>query len=207
MFNLRRALVAVAVTVVAATVVIIVCVAPHQRGARAAPGTRLFTGDYTTGDFSQWLYVQNKDYNSDAAGYTNWGYPASIVTDPGRGYVARYEIRSGDLLGPTERSEVAGDEATTGGTEGQIRWYRFSTKFDATFPQNHASLGWGLTNQWHGHGGLTIPSIEWDVHQLNGNWSLVIVKQSSPGAILKIFSIFDVPLGTEWHDVTMQISW
>ena len=52
MFNLRRALVAVAVTVVAATVVTIVWVAPHQGGARAAPGTRLFTGDYSTGNFS-----------------------------------------------------------------------------------------------------------------------------------------------------------
>ena len=41
----------------------------------------------------------------------------------------------------------------TGGTEGQTFWYRFQTKFDATFPQNHASLGWGTTNQWHGSGG------------------------------------------------------
>ena len=90
--------------------------------------------------------MQNKDYNGDAAGYTNWGYPASIITEPGRGSVARYELRSGDLVGPTERSEVEGDEAS-GGAEGQIRWYRFSTKFDATFPQNHASLGFGLTNR------------------------------------------------------------
>jgi hypothetical protein len=201
-FNLRPALVAVAVTVVAATVVINVWVAPL-----AAPTTRLFTGDYATGDFSQWLYVQNKDYSGDSAGYRNWGYPASIVTDSGRGYVARYELRSGDLVGPTERSEVAGEEATTGGAEGQIRWYRFSTKFDATFPQNHASLGWGVTNQWHGHGGNSPPPIEWVVNQLNGNWSLLIAKQSSPGAYLEVFSIFDVPLGTEWHDVTMQISW
>jgi hypothetical protein len=145
-FNLRLALVAAAVTVVAATVVMIVwfvdscCawVAPL-----AAPTPLLFTGDYATGDFSQWLYVQNKDYNGDSAGYRNWGYPASIVTDSGRGYSARYELRSDDFVGPIERSEVAGGSATTGGTEGQIRWYRFSTKFDATFPQNHASLGWG----------------------------------------------------------------
>ena len=64
-----------------------------------------------------------------------------------------------------------------------------------------------MTNQWHGHGSNTYPPIEWDVNHLNGNWSLMINKQSSPGAYLEIFSIFDVPLGTEWHDVTMQISW
>ena len=209
MFKLRPALVAAAVTVVAVTVVIVVWVAPLRIRSHAAPGTLLFTGDYATGDFSQWLYMENKDYNGEAAGYRNWGYPASIVHDSDRGYVARYEIRQGDTYGGagTERSEVAGDEATTGGTEGQIRWYRFSTKFDATFPQNHASLGWGVTNQWHGHGDLTFPSVEWDVNRLNGNWSLMINKQSSPGAYLAIFSIFDVPLGTEWHDVTMQISW
>jgi hypothetical protein len=201
-FNLRPALVAVAVTVVAATVVINVWVAPL-----AAPTTRLFTGDYATGDFSQWLYVQNKDYNGDSAGYRNWGYPASIVTDSGRGYVARYELRSGDLVGPTERSEVAGDEANTGGTEGQIRWYQFSTKFDATFPQNHASLGWGVTNQWKGSSSPASPPIAWTVNGQNGNWSLMINKQSSPNAFLEAFSIFDVPLGTEWHDVKMQISW
>jgi Polysaccharide lyase len=204
--NLRRVLVAVAVTVVAATVGTIMWVAPHQRGARAAPGTRLFTGDYSTGNFSQWRYVQNHDYNGDAAGYTNWGYPASIITEPGRGYVARYELRSGDLMGPTERSEVEGDDAS-GGAEGQIRWYRFSTKFDATFPQNHASLGFGLTNQWHGRGRGTPPPILWVVNALDGNWSLRIAKQSSPNVYLEQFSIFDVPLGTEWHDVTMQISW
>ena len=201
MFNLRPALVAVAVTVVTATVVIIVWVAPP------AATTRLFTGDYATGDFSQWLYVQNKDYNGPSADYRNWGYPASIVTDSGRGYVARYELRSGDLVGDTQRSEVEGDVANTGGAEGQIRWYRFSTKFDATFPQDHANLGWGLTNQWHGGGSNSAPPIAWYVDRLNGNWSLAINKQSSPGAYLEVFSIFDVPLGTEWHDVTMQISW
>jgi hypothetical protein len=201
-FNLRPALVALAVTVVAATVVSNVWGIPL-----AAPTTRLFTGDYATGDFSQWLYVQNKDYNGDSAGYRNWGYPASIVTDSGRGHVARYELRSGDLVGDTERSEVEGEEATTGGAEGQIRWYQFSTKFDATFPQNHASLGWGVTNQWHSHGSNFSPPIEWVVNQLNGHWSLMIDKQSSPGAYLEVFSIFDVPLGTAWHDVKMQISW
>ncbi len=63
MFNLRPALVALAVTVVAATVVSNVWGIPL-----AAPTTRLFTGDYATGDFSQWLYVQYKDYNGDSAG-------------------------------------------------------------------------------------------------------------------------------------------
>ena len=64
-------------------------------------------------------------------------------------------------FGGGERSEVmAGKD--TGATEGQIRWYQFSTKFDPTFPQNHADLGWGFTNQFWGAKGAG-PPVGWSV--------------------------------------------
>ena len=142
MFRLRPALALIAV---AAAVVLTVSVTPLA--AAAAP---LFTGDYATGDFSQWRYVQNRAYNGSGKDYVP-SYPATIVQDMAKGNVARFEVRAGDAppFGGVERSEVQADAATTGGAEGQDRWYRFSTKFDPTFPQNHADLGWAVTNQWH----------------------------------------------------------
>ena len=171
--------------------------------ADADPG-RVFTGDYSTGDFSQWPDVQNATYNGSGQGYepTN---TASIVQDP-RGSVARYELDGGDTDGGVQRTEVSADEST-GGTEGQTLWYQFSTKFDPAFPQNHRDLGWGLTNQWHADVDTGSPPIGWYVDQRNGFWSLTVQKQSSPGVYLQTFSIFELPLGTDWHDVKMQIRW
>ena len=200
MLPLRPALASVAVT---AAVVISASVTPI-----AAAATTLFTGDYVTGDFSQWPNVQTKSYNSSGRDYVPT-YPAAIVQDPAKGNVARFEVRAGDVpsFGGGERSEVGADEATTGGTEGQTRWYQFSTKFDSTFPQNHADLGWGLTNQWHPDS-IGSPPVSWGVGIKNGYWSLTIAKQSSPGTYLGTYSIFDTPLATgQWHDVMMQVHW
>ena len=174
----------------------------------AAAAAPLFTGDYATGDFSQWRYVQNRAYNGSGKDYVP-SYPATIVQDMAKGNVARFEVRAGDApsLGGVDRSEVQADAATTGGTEGQVRWYRFSTKFDPTFPQNHADLGWAVTNQWHPDGPGS-PPVSWSPAMKNGYWSLTINKQSSPGVYLEDFSIFDTPVAVgQWHDVTMQIRW
>jgi len=202
MFRLRPAFVLVATTVVATTVVLAVSVAPR---AAAEPA---FTGDYATGDFSQWHVVQTKNYNDLGKDYVP-DYSASIVHDTVKGDVARFEVRPGDVppFGGGERSEVEGRPGT-GGDDGQTRWYRFSTKFDSSFPLNHADLGWGVTNQWHALNADVSPPVSWTVDQRNGFWSLTIDKQSVPGVYLDAFSIFDTPLDVgQWHDVMMQINW
>jgi hypothetical protein len=171
----------------------------------AAPAS--FIGDYSTGDFSQWPAVQNKGYNSYGKNYVPT-YSASIVKDVTHGNAARFEVRSGDVseFGGGERSQVGSNESDTGGTEGQTRWYQFSTKFDPTFPQNHADLGWGVTNGWHPDSSTGSSPFNWGVGMKNGYWSLTIAKQSSPGVYLQTFSIFDTPLNVgQWHDVKMQV--
>ncbi len=201
MFRLPRALASVAVTAVAAAVVITVPVTP---GAEAE--AMLFVGDYSTGDFSQWPDVQNRGYNGDGVHYVPT-YSATVVDDPAKGKAARFEVRAGDVpsFGGGERSQV-GASNLTGGTEGQTRWYEFSTKFDPTFPQNHADLGWGVTNGWHPDSASGSSPFQWGVGTKNGYWSLIINKQSSPGAYLQTFSIFDTPLNVgQWHDVKMQV--
>lgn len=172
------------------------------------PAARMFNGDYSTGNFSQWQTVQTRYYNSSAANYQP-AYPATVVSDPQKGYAGRFEVRSGDVpnFGGGERAEVQSDASQTGGTEGQTRWYQFSTKFDPTFPQNHRDLGWGLTNQWHSDASTGSPTVSWVTSARNGYWSLLIQRQSSPGVYVDSTSIFDVPLGTNWHDVKMQINW
>lgn len=172
------------------------------------PAARLFNGDYSTGNFAQWQTVQTKYYNSSGANYQP-AYPATIVSDAQKGNVARFEVRSGDVpsFGGGERSEVQSAGSQTGGGEGQIRWYQFSTRFDPSFPQNHRDLGWGVTNQWHANASTGSPPVAWVVNARNGYWSLFIQRQSSPGAYLNTFPIFDVPLGTDWRDVKMQVNW
>ena len=202
MFRLRPAIASVTGTVVAATVVLAVSMAPP---AAAQP---LFTGDYATGNFSQWPVLQATNYNDSGKDYVP-SYSARIVQDPVKGNVARFEVRPGDVppFGGGERSEVEGGPET-GGADGQTRWYQFSTKFDPSFPLNHADLGWGVTNQFHARNAGGSPPVSWTVDGKNGYWSLTIEKQSAPGAYLQTIPIFDTPLNVgQWHDVTMQINW
>jgi Polysaccharide lyase len=218
MFRLRPALASVVVTAIAAAVAITVALLlpPTLREAPAiptppAPPGPLFIGDYSTGDFSQWPFMATRFYGSPSellpgSGYIP-AYPATIVDDPVKGKAARFEVRSGDLVGKTESSQVTGTAADTGGTEGEIRWYAFSTMFDPTFPMDHADLGWGLTNQWHeGSNQDGSPPFGFYLDQLDGYWSLVIQKQSRPTKFVSVFSIWDTPLdrGT-WHDIKLQV--
>jgi hypothetical protein len=169
---------------------------------------RSFVGDYSTGDFSQWLSVQNRGYNDDGAHYVPT-YSATVVDDPAKGKAARFEVRSGDVpdFGGGERSQVGSNESQTGGTEGQTLWYQLSTMFDPTFPQDHADLGWGVTNGWHPDSSQGSSPFQWGVTAKNGYWSLVVNDQPTPGVYLPTSgSIFDTPLNVgQWHDVKMQV--
>lgn len=187
----------------------LVIAAPLLVGNRAAADTRECIGDYSTGDFQQWALVHNSAYYGPGEEFVPT-YAASIVTDRHRGYAARYEVRAGDVLdsahGGGERSEVmAGPEAR--GAEGEVKWYRFATKFDETFPRNHSELGFGFTNQFWGASGAG-PPVAWTVGQRSGYWSLLIQTQDRPGVYRQRVSIFDTPIkaGT-WHDVVMQVGW
>jgi hypothetical protein len=197
-----RVFVSLTVILVVATFVLAGCATPT---AVAVP---LFTGDYATGDFSQWPVVQTRAYNDSGKDYVP-SYSARIVQDATKGNVARFEVRAGDVpgFGGGERSEVQGGP-DTGGAEGEMRWYRFATKFDPSFPLNHADLGWGVTDQWHASDANGSPPVSWTVDVKNGYWSLTIEKQSAPGAYVQTIPIFETPLNVgQWHDVTMQINW
>jgi hypothetical protein len=180
---------------------------------------RIFTGDYSTDDFSQWPKIVTARYNSGRFGFVMPtvdyvpSYPATIIDDPIKGKAARYEIRKGDFVPEfpnVQIAEVTASTPDTGGNEGQTTWYAFSTRFDPTFPQNHADLSWGLTNEWHIEQGQVRgnPPICMAVNIRNGYWSLLMQPQSEPGVRDGPgYSIWDIPLGTDWHDIKLQIHW
>jgi Polysaccharide lyase len=205
MFRLRSALRSVAVitlTVVAGCV--------SGCAASVVGAQPMFIGDYSTGDFSQWPSVQHPGYNGSGVDYVQWSYSATVVNDPVKGKAARFEVRSGDWPGfaSGERSDVGSTPSDTGGTEGQMLWYEFSTMFDPSFPQNHADLGWGATNGWHPDTPAGAAPFEWSVGTRNGYWSLIVIEQNSPGDYVRQYTIFETPLNVgHWHDVKMQVNW
>jgi len=76
----------------------------------------LFVGDYSTGNFSQWGWIQNALANASTGSWpTSGSYPAQIVNDPVRGPVARFEVRAGDRTSfdpsNVNRSEVMNGNA------------------------------------------------------------------------------------------------
>ena len=204
MFRLRTVLTSVAVV---ALLVLAGCA--DGRAAPDVTGPAMFIGDYSTGDFSQWPSVQNPAYNGPGVDYVP-SYSATVVNDPVKGKAARFEVRSGDWPGfaTGERSDVGSNASQTGGTEGQVRWYEFSTMFDPSFPQNHADLGWAATNGWHPNSSTGSAGFEWSVGTKNGYWSLVVEVQTKPGVYVREYPIFETPLNVgNWHDVKMEVNW
>jgi len=170
---------------------------------------RIFTGDYSTGDFSQWTNMQNKLVNGAPQSYPG-GYSAQVISeDKDCGYIGRFELRDGDIpsFGGGERSEV-GAVGPSDAVSGNTRFYAFSVKFDSAFPTNHGSLGWGVTNQWGDStaGGSPTVSWGWQPDTPTGYWSLLHLPQSSPGVYLTPTRILDVALNLgNWHDVKVEI--
>lgn len=186
--------------------------------------TRLFTGDYATGDFSQWTRLANKSYAVNGVYHPARGaYPAAITTDdPECGYCARFEVRDGDVPvgGGSDRSEVFGDDSVYAAA-GTTRWYALSVKFDPTFPTNRSSLSWGSIAQWKG--ASVSPYVEYGSPVLNFGWSLIDAPgyrsgywylvwnpQSEPGVGVNAYArpIVEIPLDLgQWHDIKMRVYW
>lgn len=169
------------------------------------PGTPVFVGDYSTGDFSQWPVVQNKNYNGAGRSWTP-NYSAAIINDSAKGKAARFEVRDGDKpsWSAGERSQVQGPDST-GGPEGSQMWFQFSLKFDPSFPKDHRDVGWAITNGWHPNSPTGSSPFQWALHWQNGYWSLLANLQSAPGVYEKTICLWQTPMGSDWHDVIMHV--
>lgn len=182
-------------------------------------GNPLWVGGYETNNWNQWLYVQNRDLNGASAGYPAGGvgpnnWLAQIVTDPGGrpGKVARFEMRPGFGVpndsgagSALERTEVMSPQ-TTQASEGMTRWYQFATKFDSTFPLNHADLGFGTTNQWHSVGWAA--PLTFTCNARNGYWTMTAERRDSAGNFIDLVRLYETPIDRgNWHEIVCEIKW
>jgi len=128
--------------------------APGRPAAPAADNDRgpssglLFSGDFETGDLSQWESAQSANPGRIA-----------VVTGPrvqGR-YAGRFEVRSGDVAaagtGSGNRAEVLARRQDGNGawpdSEGSERYYGWSTYFPSNYP---VVRGWQTFVQWKNKG-------------------------------------------------------
>jgi hypothetical protein len=188
--------------------------------------TRIFTGDYSTGDFSQWTRVVTPVFpGSTRNGITHPSIsdPASIIVDdPDGGFCARYEMQAGATDASNERSEAKGDAAVYVAAD-TTAWYAWSWKFDESYPTNrHGEGKWGTIFQWksakispYGEDGVPVLSFGWAQSSAptfsdyeNGYVHLTYAPQSAPevgipggGMVLKI----PLALG-QWQDFKARIS-
>ena len=175
---------------------------------------RTFTGDYSTGDFSQWEVQRASGANPGSYGWPQYRllapqYANQIVKeDTDCGYAARFEIRTGDGLAfeassgvtQNERAEVAANTSAINVT----RWEAFSIKFDTTYPLA-VEEGWVVTNQWPDASGLGWAFSEYHLDGVtpSGMWSLNYF-----GGVDRNIRLLDVPMNRgNWIDVKMHIGW
>jgi hypothetical protein len=185
--------------------------------------TRIFTGDYSTGNLLQWYAMDSKFGAFISPRNYVEQYPVQIIKqDADCGYVARYEVRNGDIAHSSGAAAEVQEEYSPGTPPGgyvathpvgTTRWYAFSTKLDTTFPTNHKDLGWGITNEWKGNTLGQTPTLlfgwQEDFFATAGNWSLYHMPQSAAGVFLGTNPrLLDIPMNLgNWIDVKCQIKW
>ena len=150
--------------------------------ASAARASVVWTGDYSTGDRSQWNELE--------------GLPERItvqdsVVRPGAHHAARVELRNGDYSNGGCRNELVRDTPITAGTD---HYYGWSTRFDDSYPSNNT---WQVFTQWH-HSGLDgSPPVEMDVQ--GENISLTVHGDHI---------LWYAPLVRGvWHDFVVHVRW
>ncbi len=160
------------------------------------PGNVLFTGDYETGDTSQWAGCQRSGSWSAAVQTGN--------VRQGR-YAARYEVRDGDNpIGYGERAEC---QVNTRESEGQERFYSWSTYFDADFPVANSIDGWAVFTQWHSTVDGSPPM---GFYLENGKMVLKMHRRSSASSFIGNVSPWGMDFASNrgrWIDFKVRVKW
>jgi hypothetical protein len=126
------------------------------RGAVPVGRRQLFTGDWETGDFSQWEVCQSKLVNGRCSSIGRGNANMAIVDAPGvrQGqHAARFTVRPGDVpnFGGGERSEVQSSAAGALVHEGDERFYEWSVQYPENMPD--VSGRFFIILQWHSSSG------------------------------------------------------
>jgi MYXO-CTERM domain-containing protein len=116
----------------------------------AASADVLWRGDYETGDLSQWDKVDGL-----ASRLT---VESSVVHQGSK--ALRVELHQGDVSSSGTRNEVVLSDPAHFESEGNDRWYAWSTLFPADYPSNDT---WQVFTQWHHTGCCGSPPVEFSV--------------------------------------------
>lgn len=186
---------------------------------------RLFTGDFSAGDFTQYTEERVLNVLADKAALS-WPktgyYPLQLISDTGigyeGGYCARFEVRDGDVpagITTGERSHLQCATITT--SVGSTQWCAFSMRFHSTWPDNHAELGWGHLMGWKdAPSGNANSSFCFGWSQASddsrfaedGYWWAQHFQQSAPGLGVEgvpAAPLVKFPLNRgEWHDIKIE---
>lgn len=182
---------------------------------------RLFTGDFSTGDFKQWERLLTVQRIAITQHYPQKSlYPATIISeDPDCGYTARFEVRNGDVASGDsgDRSEVTGD-ARTYAAAGTTRWYAFSVKYDSTFPVVQDPSSFSGVIQWksasigpyneYGVPVIGMGPLPTDPGDAAGYWYVFYSPQSAPFSGSGGGTVMRLPLDLgKWQDIKVRAFW
>lgn len=165
--------------------------APAAASHLTTPGRVLAQGDFETGDLSQWSGVAGISARS-----------VTVVRSPSRQgrFAARFEVRSGDNpIGFGDRAQI---QIGTRETEGQTRWYAWSTRVSKSFPSYRS---FQVLAQWHAEADGSPPI---GFFAEGDDLVLRVHRHAAPGHVLEVRDIWRGPLarGT-WRDIRMRVTW
>lgn len=178
-------------TLIAATLILL------TTAGQSACGRVLWSGDFSTGDLSQWTgrpQYQNAPEPSDRL---------KVVPGDGGPHLEA-TVRPGDLHSNGARAEVLLDKPMF--RDGDETWFRWQTCFPADFK---AEETWHVWTQWHqtlplGNGG---PPVAFELHgdqlRLRLQAGLYDARQDWAGGV-----VWRAPLDRgRWHTYVLHVKW
>ena len=190
-------------------VLVVPLAAPFAASAQGAekPPIAAFTGDFESGDLSQW--AGREAARADSIG---------VVADPVRAgrYAARFTVRAGERVSNGNRAEIFHDPGDKAGRE---VWYRWSFLMPHDFADTQWKPGvWQCIGQWHDQPDKSLgetwanfpgrsPSIAVYYTSKKGVSAIEVWSGTyAKGEAQKIVATAPINKG-QWQDVTFHIRW
>lgn len=165
------------------------------------PGALLWRGGFETGDLFQWKLEDGGLGAQDVAPDR-----IRVVQDPVRDgrYAARFEVRQGD-----QWRESSGDRAElihwTAESQGDARWYGWSTMFAEDYPYDDRN-GWQIWTQWHSTGSAAQPPLYFFAS--GDTIGLKSVAFDANGSALESVTHWRAEMDRgDWHDLRLHVEW
>jgi hypothetical protein len=136
--------------------------------AGAAAGEIIFSGDFETGDLSQWAYVERCATDRITI-YSTANMPAGAPAPRQGQYAARFHVLDTDVS-PCTSTENPRAEVETPETlfkPGDDRWEAWSMYLPATLPAPLRNQGWFVFQEDYGAPWDGSPSIGWNLDLVN----------------------------------------